>query len=163
ILETRALGKRFSIGTRFSSEGRRVVHAVDNVSLTVRRGETLGLVGESGCGKSTLARCLVRLYKITEGQLLFEGDDVTSKSLTDLGPLGPRLQMVFQAPSASLNPRRRVGDLVAEPLRVHTKLSAAGIRERVAELFELVGLLPDHVGRYPHEVSGGQRQRVGIA
>ncbi|MDW6022059.1 dipeptide ABC transporter ATP-binding protein [Mesorhizobium sp. BAC0120] len=163
ILETRALSKRFSIGTRFSSEGRRVVHAVDNVSLTVRRGETLGLVGESGCGKSTLARCLVRLYDITDGQLLFEGDDVTSKSLSDLRPLRRRLQMVFQDPSASLNPRRRVGDLVAEPLHIHTKLSAAGIRERVAELFELVGLLPDHVVRYPHEFSGGQRQRVGIA
>ena len=163
ILETRALGKRFSIGTRFSSEGRRVVHAVDNVSLTVRRGETLGLVGESGCGKSTLARCLVRLYDITDGQLLFEGNDVTSKSLASLRPLRRRLQMVFQDPSASLNPRRRVGDLVAEPLRVHTKLSGAGIRQRVAELFELVGLLPDHVVRYPHEFSGGQRQRVGIA
>ena len=163
ILETRGLGKRFSIGTRFSAEGRRVVHAVDDVSLTVRRGETLGLVGESGCGKSTLARCLVRLYDISDGRLLFDGEDVTAKSLAELRPLRRRLQMVFQDPSASLNPRRRAGDLVAEPLRVHTRLGAAGIRERVAELFELVGLLPDHVVRYPHEFSGGQRQRVGIA
>ena len=163
ILETRALGKRFSIGTRFSSEGRRVVHAVDNVSLTVQRGETLGLVGESGCGKSTLARCLVRLYDITEGQLLFEGEDITGKSLAGLRPFRRRLQMVFQDPSASLNPRRRVGDLVAEPLRVHDKLDTKAIRERVVELFDLVGLLPDHVMRYPHEFSGGQRQRVGIA
>ncbi|MBN9074211.1 MAG: ATP-binding cassette domain-containing protein [Rhizobiales bacterium] len=163
ILETRGLGKRFSIGTRFSKEGRRVVHAVDNVSLAVRRGETLGLVGESGCGKSTLARCLVRLYDITDGRLLFDGNDITSQSLAELRPLRRRLQMVFQDPSASLNPRRRAGDLVAEPLRVHTRLGAAGIRGRVAELFELVGLLPDHVVRYPHEFSGGQRQRVGIA
>lgn len=163
ILETRALSKRFAIGTRFSAEGRRVVHAVDNVSLTVQRGETVGLVGESGCGKSTLARCLVRLYDISDGQLLFEGNDITSKSLAELRPVRQRLQMVFQDPSASLNPRRRVGDLVAEPLRVHAKLTAAGIRERVAELFDLVGLLPDHAGRYPHEFSGGQRQRVGIA
>ncbi|MBP0580663.1 dipeptide ABC transporter ATP-binding protein [Labrys sp. LIt4] len=163
ILETRALGKRFSIGTRFSAEGRRTVHAVDNVSLTVRRGETVGLVGESGCGKSTLARCLVRLYDISDGQLIFEGDDITGKSLAELRPLRRRLQMVFQDPSASLNPRRRVGDLVAEPLRIHTKLSSAEIARRVAELFDLVGLLPDHVMRYPHEFSGGQRQRVGIA
>jgi peptide/nickel transport system ATP-binding protein len=163
ILETRALGKRFSIGSRFSSEGRRTVHAVDNVSLTVRRGETVGLVGESGCGKSTLARCLVRLYDISDGQLIFEGDDITGKSLTELRPLRRRLQMVFQDPSASLNPRRRVGDLVAEPLRIHTRLSSAEITKRVAELFDLVGLLPDHVMRYPHEFSGGQRQRVGIA
>ncbi|WP_314088479.1 dipeptide ABC transporter ATP-binding protein [Shinella sp. M31] len=163
ILETRALVKRFSIGTRFSAEGRRTVHAVDNVSLTVRRGETLGLVGESGCGKSTLARCLVRLYDITGGQLFFEGDDITGKSLREMRPLRRRLQMVFQDPSASLNPRRRVGDLVAEPLRIHTKLSAAEIDRRVAELFDIVGLLPDHVARYPHEFSGGQRQRVGIA
>jgi peptide/nickel transport system ATP-binding protein len=163
ILETRALGKRFSIGSRFSSEGKRTVHAVDNVSLTVRRGETVGLVGESGCGKSTLARCLVRLYDITDGELLFEDDDITSKSLGELRPLRRRLQMVFQDPSASLNPRRRVGDLVAEPLRIHTKLSSGEIAKRVAELFDLVGLLPDHVMRYPHEFSGGQRQRVGIA
>ncbi|TAA64316.1 ABC transporter ATP-binding protein [Shinella sp. JR1-6] len=163
ILETRALGKRFSIGTRFSAEGRRTVHAVDNVSLTVRRGETLGLVGESGCGKSTLARCLVRLYEVSDGKLLFEGEDITARSLRELRPLRRRVQMVFQDPSASLNPRRRVGDLVAEPLRIHTKLSSSEIDKRVAELFDIVGLLPDHVGRYPHEFSGGQRQRVGIA
>ena len=163
ILETRSLGKRFSIGTRFSAAGKRTVHAVDNVSLTVRRGETVGLVGESGCGKSTLARCLVRLYDISDGELLFEGEDITSKSLSELRPLRRRLQMVFQDPSASLNPRRRVGDLVAEPLRIHGKLSSREITTRVAELFDLVGLLPDHVMRYPHEFSGGQRQRIGIA
>nr|WP_245270301.1 dipeptide ABC transporter ATP-binding protein [Mesorhizobium ciceri] len=163
ILETRSLGKRFSIGSRFSAEGKRTVHAVDNVSLTVWRGETVGLVGESGCGKSTLARCLVRLYDISDGELLFEGNDITSKSLSELRPLRRRLQMVFQDPSASLNPRRRVGDLVAEPLRIHGRLSSSEITRRVAELFDLVGLLPDHVMRFPHEFSGGQRQRVGIA
>ena len=143
ILETRSLGKRFSIGTRFSAEGKRTVHAVDNVSLTVRRGETVGLVGESGCGKSTLARCLVRLYDISDGELLFEGEDITSKSLSELRPLRRRLQMVFQDPSASLNPRRRVGDLVAEPLRIHGKLSSREITARRAELFDLFGLLLD--------------------
>ena len=163
ILETRELCKRFTIGTRFSAEGRRTVHAVEDVSLKVWRGETVGLVGESGCGKSTLARCLVRLYDITSGQLLFEGDDITGRSLAELRPLRSHLQMVFQDPSASLNPRRRVGDLIAEPLRVHTRLGGGAIRKRVAELLDLVGLLPDHAGRYPHEFSGGQRQRVGIA
>ena len=98
ILETRSLGKRFSIGSRFSAEGKRTVHAVDNVSLTVWRGETVGLVGESGCGKSTLARCLVRLYDISDGELLFEGNDITSKSISELRPQRRRLQIVLQDP-----------------------------------------------------------------
>jgi peptide/nickel transport system ATP-binding protein len=163
LLEVRGLSKRFAIGSRFSSEGRRIVHAVDNVSLTVEHGETLGLVGESGCGKSTLGRSIVRLYDLTGGQLLFDGQDIGTRSLKALRPLRPRMQMVFQDPSASLNPRRRVGDLVAEPLRLHSRMSRAEIRTRVAELFKLVGLLPDQIERYPHEFSGGQRQRVGIA
>jgi peptide/nickel transport system ATP-binding protein len=136
---------------------------VDNVSLEVTPGETLGLVGESGCGKSTLGRCMVRLYDITSGELRFDGEDIAEKSLRELRPLRRHMQMVFQDPYASLNPRRRVRDIVAEPLRVHLKLSSAEVRERVLGLMNLVGLLPEHLERFPHEFSGGQRQRIGIA
>jgi peptide/nickel transport system ATP-binding protein len=139
------------------------VTAVDGVWLQVYPGETLGLVGESGCGKSTLGRCLVRLQEPSEGELWFEGNEITHQSMRELRPLRPRLQMVFQDPSASLNPRRRVGELIAEPLRVHTKQSRAEIAERVGELLRVVGLQPDHYYRFPHEFSGGQRQRIGIA
>jgi peptide/nickel transport system ATP-binding protein len=148
--------------------GRQTVHALDDVSLDVFRGETLGLVGESGCGKSTLGRCLVRLYDVTGGQIVFEGTDITRASRAALRPVRRRLQMVFQDPYASLNPRRRVGDLIAEPLRVHRRedrrrRSSAEIRERLIELMALVGLAPEHLERFPHEFSGGQRQRIGIA
>jgi peptide/nickel transport system ATP-binding protein len=163
LLETRALSKRFSIGSRFSAHGRLTVHAVDNVSVEVMPGETLGLVGESGCGKSTLGRCMVRLYDITSGELRFDGQDITNKSLRELRPLRRHMQMVFQDPYASLNPRRRVRDIIAEPLRVHLSLSPAEVRERVVRLTNLVGLLPEHLERFPHEFSGGQRQRIGIA
>jgi peptide/nickel transport system ATP-binding protein len=139
------------------------LRAVDGVSLDVRRGETLGLVGESGCGKSTLGRCLVRLYDLSSGRLRIEGAEIGDLGVRQLRPIRRRLQMVFQDPSASLNPRRRVGDLIAEPLRVHGHATAAEIRARGRELMNLVGLLPDHLDRFPHEFSGGQRQRVGIA
>jgi peptide/nickel transport system ATP-binding protein len=163
LLQAVALSKRFLIGSRFSARGRLTVHAVDNVSLEVTPGETLGLVGESGCGKSTLGRCMVRLYDITSGELRFDGEDIAEKSLRELRPLRRHMQMVFQDPYASLNPRRRVRDIVAEPLRVHLKLSSAEVRERVLGLMNLVGLLPEHLERFPHEFSGGQRQRIGIA
>ena len=163
LLETRNVSKEFRIGSRFSSLGIRIVHAVDDVSLKIMPGETVGLVGESGCGKSTLGRCMVRLYDITAGEIFFEGQDISKKSLREMRPLRRRMQMVFQDPYASLNPRRRVRDLLAEPLRVHMKLSEAEIRERVGKLLDVVGLLPDHMERFPHEFSGGQRQRIGIA
>jgi peptide/nickel transport system ATP-binding protein len=157
------LSKRFRVGSRFSRQGMRVVQAVDNVTLAIAPGETLGLVGESGCGKSTLGRCLARLYDISDGKLVFDGTDISRLSPSALRPIRAKLQMVFQDPYASLNPRRRVQDLIAEPLRIHTQLSQAEIATRVARLLEQVGLLPDHAHRYPHEFSGGQRQRIGIA
>jgi oligopeptide transport system ATP-binding protein len=139
------------------------VHAVDDVSLEVRTGETLGLVGESGCGKSTLARCIVRLYDLTSGSITFEERDISGLSRRQLRPVRRELQMVFQDPYASLNPRKRVGAILSDPLRIHDYGDRAKIRTRVRELLELVGLSPEHVNRYPHEFSGGQRQRIGVA
>ncbi len=139
------------------------VHAVDDVSFELRAGETLGLVGESGCGKSTLARCIARLYDITSGSLVFEGNDITSYSRRQLRPVRRDLQMVFQDPYASLNPRKRVGAIIADPLRIHKAGSREQIRQRVLDLLELVGLSSEHINRYPHEFSGGQRQRIGVA
>ena len=163
LLEADQLGKRYRVGGAFTRAGRREVQAVDAVSFKVWPGETLGLVGESGCGKSTLARCLVRLHDSTSGTLRFEGRDITRLSGQALREIRPRLQMVFQDPYSSLNPRRRVGDLLAEPLRVHTRRSPAEVAERVRELAALVGLRPEQLERFPHEFSGGQRQRIGIA
>jgi peptide/nickel transport system ATP-binding protein len=163
LLETIDLSKRFTVGSRFSARGLLTVHSVDSVSLAITEGETLGLVGESGCGKSTLGRCMVKLYESSSGTLRLKGEDITHKSARGMRPLRRELQMVFQDPYASLNPRRRVHDLIAEPLRVHTSLSKSAILDRVHELLELVGLRREHASRFPHEFSGGQRQRIGIA
>jgi peptide/nickel transport system ATP-binding protein len=163
LLEAVGVSKRFTVGSRFSARGLLTVHAVDNVSLAIMPGETVGLVGESGCGKSTLGRCMVRLYDISSGTIRFKDEDISQKSVREMRPLRKELQIVFQDPYASLNPRRRVRDLIAEPLRVHTKLSNAGVAKRVSELLDLVGLHTDHAARFPHEFSGGQRQRIGIA
>ena len=139
------------------------IRAVDDVSLTIERGETVGLVGESGCGKSTVGRTILRLYEPTEGKIVFDGQDITHMGEAELRPLRRRMQMVFQDPYASLNPRHSVGRIVGEPLRVHglSKRKAAG--KRVRELLEIVGLPGDAASRYPHEFSGGQRQRIGLA
>ena len=142
------------------------VHAVDGVSLEIRRGETLGLVGETGCGKSTLARCVTRLLDPTSGTIEFDGQDVTRAARKDLQPFRRQVQMIFQDPFGSLNPRRRVGSIIADPLTIHG-MAAGGDRNArkrlVQETMELVGLNPEHYNRFPSEFSGGQRQRIGVA
>ena len=158
LLEARDLVKHFPV--RRSKD---MVHAVDGVSLEVHRGETLGIVGESGCGKSTLGRLLVRLHDPTSGTVRFRGDDITKLSRRELRPYRREMQMIFQDPYASLNPRKRVGQIVSDPFQIHRAGSREETRRRVQELLEVVGLSPHHVNRYPHEFSGGQRQRIGVA
>jgi len=156
--------KYFPAGQRMMRGGGQAkVHAVDDVSIEVRARETLGLVGESGCGKSTLGRCIVRLHDLTGGTVSFEGRDISRLSRRQLRPLRREMQMVFQDPYASLNPRKRVGTIISDPLRIHRQGGRTQIRDRVAELVELVGLSTEHLNRYPHEFSGGQRQRIGVA
>jgi peptide/nickel transport system ATP-binding protein len=140
------------------------IKAVDGVSLSIARGETLGLVGESGCGKSTVGRATIRLYAPTGGRIVFDGQDISELSESQMRPLRRRMQMIFQDPFASLNPRHSVGRMVGEPLRVHgLAKSRSETSKRVRELLEIVGLPADAATRYPHEFSGGQRQRIGIA
>ena len=140
------------------------VKAVDDVSFEIRRGETLGLVGESGCGKTTVGRCLLRLEEPTAGSILYQGDDLAGMSDEGLKTLRQKIQVIFQDPFSSLNPRMKVGQILAEPMRVHRLYATAGERnDRVDELLRVCGLNPKFIDRYPHEMSGGQRQRVGIA
>ena len=139
------------------------VHAVDDVSIEVFEGETLGLVGESGCGKSTFGRTMVRLLEPTDGDVRFEGQSIAALGTRALRPLRREMQMVFQDPYASLNPRKRVGSIIGGPLKIHGIGDAKERRRRVQELLEIVGLSPEHFNRFPHEFSGGQRQRIGVA
>ena len=162
IVETRHLKMYFPVGRTLSGKPRRLLKAVDDVSFSIRPGETFGLVGESGCGKTTVGRSIVRLYEPTDGQVLFDGQDITHMNEKQLAPFRRRMQMIFQDPYASLNPRMTVSSIIAEPLR-KSGMSDAQQQARVRELIDLVGLKPDHLQRYPHEFSGGQRQRVGIA
>jgi peptide/nickel transport system ATP-binding protein len=164
LLKVEHLTKYFPIkrGIVFQREIGRV-HAVDGVSFEVRAGETLGLVGESGCGKSTLGRCIIRLQELTGGSVTFGGRDISRLSRRALRPVRGDVQMIFQDPYASLNPRKRVGTIIADPLRIHGRSGRRQIKDRVRELLALVGLSPEHINRYPHEFSGGQRQRIGVA
>ena len=139
------------------------VHAVDDVDLEIQAGQTVGLVGETGCGKSTLARVVMRLYDATEGKIWFNGNDITHLKGKELQELREDMQMVFQDPYASLNPRKTVGSIVGEPFRLHQTVPRNRIKSEVQQLMELVGLNPEHYNRYPHEFSGGQRQRIGVA
>ena len=163
LLEVQGLKMLFPTGGSILGKNRRYVHAVDGVSFSLRAGETLGIVGESGCGKSTVGNLIVRLLKETEGRILFDGHDITAMNARQFKPLRKEMQMVFQDPFSSLNPRKKVFDIIAEPYHIQTKMSPAEIRKNVEYMMELVGLDKSYQNRYPHEFSGGQRQRIGIA
>ena len=164
LLEVQNLSKLFEVRGSLFSRTKQLVHAVDDVSFTVAPGETLGLVGESGCGKSTLGRTILRLIPATRGSVRFEGRELLSMGAGELRALRRHMQIVFQDPYGSLNPRMTVRDAVGEALDIHGLVHDRKERDaRVAQLFERVGLRPEHMARYPHEFSGGQRQRIGIA
>jgi oligopeptide/dipeptide ABC transporter ATP-binding protein len=163
LLQVENLSKHFPIRKGVLRRAVGAIRAVDDISLDLRAGETLSLVGESGCGKSTLGRCLVRLHELTSGAVVFDGRDISRLPQRDLRELRRELQIMFQDPYASLSPRMTVHDIVAEPLRVQGRYKTGNGADRVAELLELVGLRPEHARRYAHEFSGGQRQRVSLA
>ena len=163
LLSVRGLSKHFPIRSGLFGRVSGQVKAVDGVSFDLAAGETLGLVGESGCGKTTTGRCLLRLIEPTSGEIRFEGRDVTRLGKRELRGLRRQMQIVFQDPYSSLNPRLTIGSMLSEPLEIHGLARGDAARRRVAELLETVGLSPEHARRYPHEFSGGQRQRLGIA
>ena len=160
LVEIEHLTKRFQVKQGVFARGKAEVHAVEDISLTVRHGETLGIVGESGCGKSTTARLMLRLLDPTAGKIQFDGRDISHLSQRALRPLRREMQMIFQDTYSSLNPRKTVGQIVGSPFVIHGQKKA---KSRVQELLETVGLSPEHYNRYPHEFSGGQRQRIGVA
>ena len=164
LLRVENVVKYFPVrSSRLFQRQRDFVHAVEGVSLEIRRGQTLGLVGETGCGKSTLARCIMRLYDLTSGTITFDGHDISTLSRRTMRPYRRDMQMIFQDPYGSLNPRRRVGSIIGDPFAIHGTASGQERKKRVQEVMELVGLNPEHYNRFPAEFSGGQRQRIGVA
>jgi oligopeptide transport system ATP-binding protein len=163
LVEIKSLKKYFPIRKGVLQREVERVHAVDDVTLSVQKGETVGLVGESGCGKSTLGRCVVRLLEPTAGDVIFDGRSIGKLGARSLRPLRREMQMVFQDPYASLNPRKRVGTIISDPMKIHGIGDRRERKKRVEELLEVVGLSPEHYNRFPHEFSGGQRQRIGVA
>lgn len=163
LVELKGLSKHFSVTKGTFKRVTKTVRAVDEVTLNIKKGETLGLVGESGCGKSTLGRTLLKLYDPTAGKIIYKGDDISEHSTSQMRPLRREMQMIFQDPYASLNPRMTVGNIIGEALTIHNLGNKDDRVSRVAKLLETVGLRPESIGRYPHEFSGGQRQRIGIA
>ncbi len=163
LLKVTDLTKHFPSKNNKIFGKREFVHAVDNVSFELNVGETLGLVGESGCGKSTTGRLITKLIPTTSGSIEFEGREISKMKASEFKELRPQIQMIFQDPYASRNPRHTVGTIIATPLKIHGKNPGVDVKKQVQELLEIVGLNPEHYNRYPHEFSGGQRQRIGIA
>ncbi|MFC4805029.1 ABC transporter ATP-binding protein [Filifactor villosus] len=163
LVEVKDLKKYFVRNEGIFGRKKTYIKAVDNVSFHIKKGETLGLVGESGCGKSTTGRTLIRLYDVTGGEVIYDGNDISKLTNKELQPYRKKMQMIFQDPYASLNSRMTVSDLIGEPIDLYEKKNRKERRERIFELLDYVGLQETHANRYPHEFSGGQRQRIGIA
>ncbi|MEG1869896.1 MAG: dipeptide ABC transporter ATP-binding protein [Oscillospiraceae bacterium] len=163
LIEVSNLKKYFTKGVGFLGAKQKVIKAVDDVSFSINAGETFGLVGESGCGKSTTGRTILRLYQPTDGSILFEGNDITKLNENQMLPYRSKMQMIFQDPYASLNPRMTIADIIGEALDIHKLAQGKQREEIIGTMLDKVGLKPEHAGRYPHEFSGGQRQRIGIA
>ncbi len=163
LLEVRNLKKHFYLRQGLRRSEKKVLTAVDDISFTINKGETFGLVGESGCGKSTAGRTILRLYDVTDGSIIFEGTDISRLNDRELLPFRKRMQMIFQDPYASLNTRMTVAEIVGEGIDIYRLYSNSERQQRIFELLQCVGLKPEHASRYPHEFSGGQRQRIGVA
>ncbi|MEG0237054.1 ABC transporter ATP-binding protein, partial [Cetobacterium sp.] len=163
LLEIKGLCKHFNLKKSIFEKNKKVLHAVDDVTLEIKKGETLGLVGESGCGKTTLGRTVVKLYEPTSGEIVYDNKNITNLNFQEMKSFRRKIQMIFQDPYASLNPRQTIGDIIKEPMEIHNLYEEKNRDKKVLEILELVGLNSSHMSRYPHEFSGGQRQRVGIA